>query len=253
MRYIKKLFLLLYSLLKKLVIVIKTHFILMEVKILVAGLAMTFFAGLYLVYLFFADPDLYKTLVSTALIHIMGGRALGIATCLSAGIPLLKTIFCNLYLEIVIVLIAYSIVVLFMRNVLQPKLFHKAVRQAELTAQSQKTRIKKYGAVGLFIFVMFPFFMTGPVIGSIIGYLLNYRAINNFLIVFGGTFTSIIVYALLGNRMLKFINSYIQVDTVKTWGATIAAMLILIFLIYHLKTIRQYVNKNGSKKETGCE
>ncbi|MBW1913119.1 MAG: small multi-drug export protein, partial [Deltaproteobacteria bacterium] len=96
-------------------------------------------------------------------------------------------------------MIAYGIVVLVMRNIIQPKLFDSAVRQAELAAQGQKTKIKKYGSIGLFLFVMFPFFMTGPVIGAIIGYLLNYKAINTFLIVFSGTLTSIMIYAFIGN------------------------------------------------------
>ncbi len=225
----------------KIVFILRNRFDLIEVKILLTGLSLTLLTGLYYLYLVFTDPVLYRTLFSTALIHIMGGRALGIATCLSADIPLFYTILYNFFLEVVIVLIAYGIVVLFMRNIIQPKLFRSAVRQAELTAQGQKTRIKNFGAIGLFLFVMFPFFMTGPVIGAIIGYLLNYKAINNFLIIFSGTLTSIIIYALVGNNIIKFINQYVHIDIVKKWGAIIAGLLIIIFLIYHLKTVKKFL------------
>ena len=128
-----------------------------------------------------------------------------------------------------------------MRNIIQPKLFDGAVRKAELTAQGQKTKIKKYGSIGLFLFVMFPFFMTGPVIGAIIGYLLNYKAINNFLIVFSGTLTSILIYTLIGNNIIDFINHFIHIDVLKKWGGIIIAVLIVVFLIYHLKTVKAFL------------
>jgi uncharacterized membrane protein len=179
----------------------------------------------------------------------MGGRGLGILTCLTAGISLFYTILYNFFLEVVIVLIAYGIVVLVMRNIIQPKLFHSAVRKAELTAQSQKTRIKKYGSIGLFLFVMFPFFMTGPVIGAIIGYLLNYRAIHNFLIVFSGTLTSILIYAFIGDNTINFINQYIPIDVLKKWSGIIIAVLIVVFLIYHLKTVKAFLYRRDADEE----
>ncbi len=218
------------------------RFDLIEVKILAIGLALALLAGLYLSVLLFTNPDLYKVLSSTAVIHIMGGRALGVATCLSAGLSLFTTIAYNFFLEMVIVLITYGFVVLIMRNIVQPKLFRSTVRQAELTAQQQKTRIKKYGAIGLFLFVMFPFFMTGPVIGALIGYLLNYRAVNNFLIVFGGTLSSIIIYAMVGNNIIRYLSRYLDIALVKKWGSIVIGLMILIFLIYHIKTVKAFLD-----------
>ena len=241
MNILNRLFLLCNKGLKKLAYLIREHLNLTEVKILFVGLVLTALTGIYLLYLLFTDPGLYKVLSSTAVIHVMGGRGLGILTCLYAGISLFYTILYNFFLEVVIVLVAYGIVVLVMRNIIQPKLFDSAVRKAELTAQSQKTKIKKYGSIGLFLFVMFPFFMTGPVIGAIIGYLLNYRAINNFLIVFSGTLTSIMIYALIGNNIIDFINQYIHIDVLRKWGGIIIAVLIVVFLIYHLKTVKAFL------------
>jgi uncharacterized membrane protein len=235
--------------LKKLAYLIRERLDMIEVKILLLGLVLTALTGIYFLYLLFTDPGLYRVLFSTAIVHIMGGRALGIVTCLSAGISLFYTILYNFFLEIVIVLIAYGVVVLVMRNIIQPKLFDSAVRQAELTAQNQKTRIKKYGSIGLFLFVMFPFFMTGPVIGAIIGYLLNYRQINNFLIVFGGTLSSILIYALIGNNAIDFINQYIHIDVLKKWGGIIIAVLIVVFLIYHFKTVTAFLYPGDDDEE----
>ena len=242
MIYLKKLFSLGYKGLRKLGYLVRDRLDLTEVKILLTGLILSCLICLYLLYLLFTNFGLYKVLSSTAIVHIMGGRALGIAACLSADISLFYTILYNFFLEVVIVLIAYGIVVLIMRNLIQPKLFHSAVRQAEFAAQDQKTTIKKYGAIGLFLFVMLPFFMTGPVIGSIIGYLLNYKAINNFLIVFSGTLSSIVIYALIGNNIINHINQYVQIDLVNKWGTIIVGILIVLFLAYHLKTVKAYLD-----------
>jgi uncharacterized membrane protein len=242
MKYIRKIIKLALEGMKKLVFLLRERFDLIEVRILFVGLVCALLAGLSLFVLLFTNPGLYRVLSSTAIIHVMGGRALGVATCLSANIPLFYTILYNFFLEVVIVLITYGIVVLIMRNVIQPKLLHSTVRQAELTAQEQKTNIKRYGAIGLFFFVMFPFFMTGPVIGALIGYLLHYRAINNFLIVFGGTLCSIVIYALVGNNIIKYISQYVEIDLVKKWGSIIVGLLILVFLIYHIKTVKAFLD-----------
>ena len=235
--------------LKKVLYLAKNRSELIEVRILLIGLMLTMLTALYLVYLFFADFYLYRILSSTAIIHIMGGRALGIAICLSNDISAFYTILYNFFLEIVIVLITYGIFVLIMRNIIQPKLFRSAVRQAELAAQSQKTRIKKYGVIGLFLFVMFPFFMTGPVIGAIIGYLLNYRAVNTFLIVFSGTLSSIMLYTLAGNKAINFINQFIHIDLIKKWGTIISLVAIVVFLVYHMKTIKNYLNSLDEEED----
>ena len=228
--------------LSKFIFLVTKRFDLIEVKILSIGLLLCALTGVYFLYLLFTDPGLYKVMTSTAAVHLMGGRAVGIANCLAAGISIFYTIAYNFYLEVVIVLVAYGIIVLIMRNVIQPKIFHSAVRQAELTAQREKTKIKRYGAIGLFLFVMFPFFMTGPVVGAVIGYLLNYRAVNNFLIVFSGTLTSIIIYALVGNGVIDFLSRYVEIDLLKKWGSIVVGVGILVFLIYHLKTVKAFLD-----------
>lgn len=242
MSFLRKLFSLGFSGLKKVLFLIRERLDLVEVKVLFIGLLLTVMLGVYLLTLLFIDPHQYKILFSTAVVHTMGGRALGIITCLSADISKFYTIVYNFYLEVVIVLLVYAVVVLIMRNIIQPKLFQNAVRQAEMTAQSQKTKIKKYGAIGLFIFVMLPFFMTGPVIGSLIGYLMNYRAINNFLIVFSGTLASIVLYTLVGDNLVRFVEQFAYIDQIKKWGSIAIGVMIVIFVVYHLKTVKKFLD-----------
>ncbi len=241
MRFIKKLLILGSRAFRKVGYLIREKRSLIEVKILLIGLMLTGILGLSLLLLLFMDPKLYGVLIETAALHLMGGRGAGVMICLLADISPLFTIFYNFYLEVLIVLIAYSMVVLIMRNVIEPKMFDAAVRRAELTAQRQKTTIKRYGGVGLFFFVMFPFFMTGPVVGSLIGYLINYRAIHNFLIIFSGTLTSIVIYTLIGNNLFQKIHQYPYIDDIKMWGGIFISVMIIGFLLYHMKTVKKFL------------
>ncbi len=242
MVYIKKIIFLCLKALKTMAFLIRERLEFIEVKILCTGLLLLSMIGLFLLYLLFMDFSLHKTLTSAAIFHLIGGRAMGIGVCLSSGISPFYTILYNFILEVDIVLIAYGVVVLIMRNIIEPKIFRAQVRQAEFAAQGQKKNIKKYGGIGLFFFVMFPFLMTGPVIGAIIGYLLNYKAINNFLIVFSGTLTSLVIYTLIGNNIMAHINQYIEVDMLRKWIAIVVGIAIVIFLIYHFKTVKRFLD-----------
>jgi ABC-type sulfate transport system permease component len=59
--------------------------------------------------------------------------------------------------------------------------------------------------------------------------------------VFSGTLTSIMIYALIGNNIINFINQYIHIDVLKKWGGIIIAVLIVVVLIYHLKTVKAFL------------
>ena len=90
--------------------------------------------------------------------------------------------------------------------------------------------------------------MTGPVIGR--HHRLSFSTTEqstNFLLVFSGTLTSILIYAFMGNNIVKHINQYVHIDVVKKWGSIIVALFIVIFLIYHLKTIKKYLSDDDSE------
>jgi len=76
-----RLFLLCNKGLKKLAYLIRERLNMIEVKILLLGLVLATLTGIYFLYLLFTDPGLYKVLSATAIIHLLGGRGLGIVTC----------------------------------------------------------------------------------------------------------------------------------------------------------------------------
>jgi hypothetical protein len=61
--------------------------------------------------------------------------------------------------------------------------------------------VRKLGIAGLFVFVFAPFWMTGPVVGAIIGFLIGLRPWVNLAVVLISTYIAIGVWALLLNEL----------------------------------------------------
>ncbi len=61
--------------------------------------------------------------------------------------------------------------------------------------------VRKFGIAGLFVFVFTPFWMTGPVVGAIIGFLIGLRPWVNLAVVLVATYVAIGVWGLLLNEL----------------------------------------------------
>ena len=116
----------LYRGFKKIAVTIKNRVDLIEVKILLMGLILAALGGHTSSISCSPIPVFTVHFFQPPLFIPWEAEALGIATCLSADIPLVATIIYNFYLEVVIVLIAPMVSwCSFMRNIIQPKLFRQ--------------------------------------------------------------------------------------------------------------------------------
>jgi uncharacterized membrane protein len=61
--------------------------------------------------------------------------------------------------------------------------------------------VARYGIVGLLLFVWFPFYMTGPLVGAVIGYFLGLRVWVNLTVVTVGTILAVISWVLLFEKL----------------------------------------------------
>ncbi len=66
------------------------------------------------------------------------------------------------------------------------------MHRIEEAAETNEAKIHRYGIPGLLLFVCIPFWMTGPVVGSVIGFFLGLRPwVNMFVVLFGTTIASL--------------------------------------------------------------
>ena len=88
-------------------------------------------------------------------------------------------------------------------------------------AEANQHIIQKYGIIGLFVFVWMPFWMTGPVVGCVLGFLIGLRPWVNITIVLSGTYLATVVWAVLLREAHERIAVY----------GTYAPLLILLLVI----------------------
>jgi hypothetical protein len=89
--------------------------------------------------------------------------------------------------------------------------------------------VRRYGIIGLFAFVWFPFWMTGPVIGCVIGFLLGLRVWLNMTVVLAGTYVAIFGWAFFLRQFHDRVASY------SSYAAMVLmALLVIIIIIGHL-------------------
>jgi uncharacterized membrane protein len=165
-----------------------------EGKILFTGLFLSLVLLLVIGYFAAVDIEIAKTLVLAFFAHSFGGRAAGIGLCIMNNFDATATIGYNFYLEVLIVCFTYSMFVLTVTNYVQVIWLRGMMEKITRSALEQKDKIEAYGWIGIFLFVMAPLPMTGPVVGSIIGYMIRVPLVKNLAATFGGTLAAIIVW-----------------------------------------------------------
>lgn len=199
-----------------------------EGKVLLIGICMAIGLIVLILFMLVADPGHAKNLILAFLAHAFGGRAAGVGLCIMAGIPRFWNTAYNFYLEILIVCFTYSLFVFSLKQRLQFRWAINITRNLMDKARKHKDKIEAYGWIGLFLFVMIPLPVTGPVVGSIIGYLLRMNIWRNLSAVFLGTLAAIVVWVFC----FEFLDEHLHMIQY------FIGAIIIIVLFIHVKTIK---------------
>ncbi len=197
-----------------------------EGKILIIG---TGFVALYTLFLLFSwlfFPDTYKSYTAISISHFFFGRAAGISVGFATGLSSLSVIALNFFIETSMVLVVYPLFILSWNKLLNIGKFGAWIEKSHRSAQKYRPFIEKYGVYGLFLFVWFPFWMTGPVVGSLIGYLMGFRHRTTLSVVLGGTLIATVCWA----WFLQFLQGWAaSIDPRAPWLIA-AGIVILVFI-----------------------
>lgn len=179
-----------------------------EGRLLVVGLAL--FALMLLCFgigwtLF---PDETLILAGMTGLNLLIGRAAGMSFGYASGLGHSVVIPANMIVESIQVIVVYPLFVLSWTHLIDSRRWNLTMSTMRSAAEARRSTIQRFGLLGLVVFVFTPFWMTGPVVGSIIGYLIGLRMRTNLLAVLFSTYVAIGVWALLLNELHQWAAAY---------------------------------------------
>ena len=154
-----------------------------EGRILAVGVGIALLYVAWLVGVLLATPDAFHNYVAMTATHVLFGRAVGMSFGYAQNLGHDVVIPVNMIIETVLVMLFYPLFVFGMKRLLVFGWLKHTMQRIEQAAEANHGTIRRYGIAGLLVFVCFPFRMTGPLVGCIIGYLM------------GGTFLAIVGWA----------------------------------------------------------
>ena len=205
-----------------------------EGYILQIGLIMSLFFTTLLGLGYIYYPEKAHVFTGMSATNILFGRAAGISFGYSFELGNILVIITNIIIETILVLIFYPLFVFSWNSILVIKPLRRIMERTSIAAETHQDTIRKYGIIGLFMFVWIPFWMTGPMAGCAVGYLLGLSPWKNLTIVLSSTCLAVICWALL----LREIH-----DRIAKYGpyASIALVILIILIasgIYFLRYLR---------------
>jgi uncharacterized membrane protein len=171
--------------------------------------------------------------------EIMFGRAASMTFGYSLGLGHSTVIPICIIIETILVLIFYPLFVFSWRHLLVIKWLKNIFERIHKAAETHKDKVQRYGIIGLFVFVWFPFWMTGPVVGCVIGFLLGLRVWLNITVVLTGTYAAIFGWAFFLRQFHDRVASYSSYAAM-----VIMALLVIIIIVGQLLHRTLHENKN---------
>lgn len=142
------------------------------------------------------DPEPYAMGWRLVLELMFLGHLVSIADGISLGFSNAYLLLQNILQDIIVLLICYPWIVAGYQAGVKRSFFARRLDKLRRHAERNKRIVEPFGAVGLWVFVFFPFWSTGVLVGGIVGYLMGMRTWVVFVTVFLGHCLSVIVCVL---------------------------------------------------------
>lgn len=215
-----------------------------EGRILLLGVVIALGYALWLGVRIILEPRDAQILIGVTATGILFGRAAALAFGYSAGMAHVTVILIAMLIETVFVFIAYPLFVLSWQHLIVVRRLKNTLTQMHEAAEAHRATIQRYGIIGLFVFVWLPFWMTGPVVGCVIGFLLGLRARVNLPVVLAGTYVAILTWALFLRRVHQEVAAYSSYAPM----ILVIALIIIIVAAHFLQRTLHENKKKGRRR-----
>lgn len=196
-----------------------------EGRLLLAGVGVALVYSVWLGAKMLLDPADSQVLVGMTATQVMFGRIAGMAFGYSMNLGHWAVIGICVVIESVQVLIMYPLFVFSWRHLVEFKRLKRFFERTRKVAELHRDKVQRYGIIGLFIFVLFPSWMTGPVVGCVIGFLIGLRLWVNMAAVLGGSCAAILIWAFLLGHLHERAASF-------SWYAAMVLVILLAIVVF---------------------
>lgn len=210
-----------------------------EGRVLLAGLigALLLAVGIGIAWLL--APELALTYIVMSGLNLSIGRAAGLSFGYASDLGHAQVVPINMLIETIQVIVVYPLFALTWTHLIDTPRWNRLMQGMRAAATHHQGRVQRYGVLGLFFFVFTPFWMTGPVVGAIIGFLIGLRPWVNLTVVLGATYVAIGVWALLLNELNRWLGAYNRL-------APFALVVALVLLALSGRLLRSPKNDQGA-------
>lgn len=196
-----------------------------EGRILLLGIAIAFAGLIVMGMVAYWSPQTSEMIGAMSITNLIFGTVVSMSIGYAAGYGHLLVIPVIMWVETVVVLLFYPVFVLSMRKLVEFPRLKRIIASTHATAERHHDTVRRYGIFGLFMFVWIPFWMTGPVVGSVIGYLIGFPAWLTLTVVIAGTFMTLLGWAYLLSSL------YTRAAVFGPWASVIIIGLIILVII----------------------
>jgi uncharacterized membrane protein len=179
-----------------------------EVRILTLGLFLTLLTVATISIGWLVNPELAARFAAMTGLNLTVGRAAGMSFGYASGLHHPSVITSSVLVETIQVLVIYPLFVLSWKSLVDARRMRRLLVGVRRSAEASQSRVARYGMIGLFAFVFLPFWMTGPVVGSVIGFLIGLKARHNLPIVLSATYAAVVIWAVFFERMNEWLAAY---------------------------------------------
>jgi len=211
-----------------------------EGNILILSLCITFSLIIFIIISYQIDVSFANKTTGIVFTNLLVGRVPALSFGYAAELTNFTVISINIITEMILVTAIYPLFVFSFNGVLKIKVLEDFFTEVQEKKKEHQEKFDIYGKFGLFIFVFIPFWMTGPIVGSIIGFLIGMKHYVVIFIVFIATIISITLWGLFLQEIVDFLLIF---DTQIVWVGLLVIVSSLLFIRFRKKIFRKKIDK----------
>lgn len=176
-----------------------------ENSVFLAGSCMLIFWVAALAVLWRIENALWTHMLTMGFTQLLAGRAASIAAATQADMhPALMILFAT-YIDTTTVFILYPVLVFSYKNLFERRFYKTHIGPVFQSAQKRVGKLRRFKIAGVFLFVWFPFWMTGIIIGSLLGFLMGLRTWVNMTTVVLGSASAVICWVYAYDKLYNWV------------------------------------------------